>query len=174
METLKAIAKRKSVRAFAPDQISEEALQTILAAGCAAPVGMGAYDTLHLTVIQNAALLKRISDAANAAYGRTEPTDIFFGAPTAIVISSSPTRRHGSEFANASCVAQNMLLTATDLGLGSIYLMSPTSACQAQPELVQAAGIPDGFFPAATVALGFSAEEPFERTLAVTLSLNRL
>jgi len=40
METLKAISKRKSTRAFLPEkQVGEADLKTILSAGCAAPVG---------------------------------------------------------------------------------------------------------------------------------------
>lgn len=39
MNTLEAIAKRVSVRAYRPEQIPEETLQAILKAGMAAPVG---------------------------------------------------------------------------------------------------------------------------------------
>lgn len=54
METMKAIAKRKSTRAFNPEKgIAKADLDTILAAGCAAPVGAGDYSSLHLTIIQS-------------------------------------------------------------------------------------------------------------------------
>lgn len=64
-EHMEAIAKRVSVRAYKPEQIPEDALQAILKAGMAAPVGSGAYDTLHLTVIQDMALLNEIGEAVN-------------------------------------------------------------------------------------------------------------
>lgn len=39
METLEAISLRKSVRAYKDEQISNEILDSILKAGCQAPVG---------------------------------------------------------------------------------------------------------------------------------------
>ena len=53
MNTLEAIAKRKSTRNYTPEQIPEEALAVILKAGFAAPVAMAKYDSLHITVVQN-------------------------------------------------------------------------------------------------------------------------
>ena len=60
MNALEAILKRKSTRAYGPAQISEEALENIIKAACAAPVGMARYDTLHITVVQNEDMLARI------------------------------------------------------------------------------------------------------------------
>ena len=37
MNTLEAIAKRKSTRSYKAEQISEDALATIIKAGCSAP-----------------------------------------------------------------------------------------------------------------------------------------
>lgn len=49
METMKAIAKRKSTRAFNPEKgIAKADLDAILAAGCAAPVGAGDYSSLQI------------------------------------------------------------------------------------------------------------------------------
>ena len=39
MNTLEAIAKRRSTRSYESEQISEEALAAIIKAGCAAPIG---------------------------------------------------------------------------------------------------------------------------------------
>lgn len=60
MELMKAIAMRKSTRSYKSEQISDESLNTIINAGCAAPVGMGAYNSVHLTVIQNSDLLDKL------------------------------------------------------------------------------------------------------------------
>jgi nitroreductase len=162
METLKAIAKRKSTRGFADRQIPGEALETILDAGCAAPVGMRAYDSMHITVAQDAALIKRISDAASKA-GPRPGADIYYGAPTVIIISAkTPPAAPGIEQANAACIAENMLLAATDLGIDNIYILGTLFAFQQEPDLLKAAGIPDGFAPAASVALGYAAQPSTE------------
>ena len=63
MNTLEAIAKRKSTRNYKPEQIPEDALQAILKAGIAAPVAMAKYDSLHITVVQNPEILAKINAA---------------------------------------------------------------------------------------------------------------
>ena len=50
MDTLTAIATRRSTRVYKPEQISDSQLQTVLAAGWASPVGHGAYDELYISV----------------------------------------------------------------------------------------------------------------------------
>ena len=62
METL---ARRKSIRSFTGEQLSSEELSLLLKAANAAPVGMAQYDGVHLTIIQNAELLKKIDCPAN-------------------------------------------------------------------------------------------------------------
>lgn len=56
MNTLEAINKRVTCRAYKPEQISEEALETILKAGMAAPVASAKYDSMHITVVENEAV----------------------------------------------------------------------------------------------------------------------
>ena len=68
MEIIKTIAMRKSTRTYKPEQISNESLNTILNANCATPVGMNAYNTVHITVIQNPELLDKITEATANVY----------------------------------------------------------------------------------------------------------
>lgn len=63
METLKAMNTRKSVRSYT-GALSDEALQTVLKAGQAAPIGRGKYDTMHMTVIRDKSLLEEIDRRA--------------------------------------------------------------------------------------------------------------
>ncbi len=98
MELLKAMAKRKSVRAFKADPVPEDALNTILAAGCAAPVGRGLYDSLHLTVISDRKILERISGAVAKMTNR--PDDPLYGAPLLILVSSQEPPAPGLDYTN--------------------------------------------------------------------------
>ena len=164
MQTLEAILKRKSVRGFKPEQISEKDLDTILNAACAAPVGHGDYDSLRLTVIQNRKLLDEFS-AANS--------DMFYGAPTVIAVSAN--KLEPINFSNAACVTQNMLLAATDLGLGSVYVMNIAMACKKDESLVKKLEIEDGFFPLASVALGCPAKEvEFRKEFTKKIKINKV
>ena len=65
MNTLEAIKKRVSCRAYKPEQISEEALNEILKAGMSAPVASAMYDSMHITVVQNEEVLKQIVDLSS-------------------------------------------------------------------------------------------------------------
>lgn len=172
METLKAIAKRKSTRAYKSEQIPKAVLDTILAAGCAAPVGKGAYDSLHLTVIQNPDFLKRIS--TGLAKIMNIETDPLYNAPTLVMVSASEKQLLPNiEFANAACIIQNMLLAATDAGLDSVYIWGAAVAVQADAELSRDLGIPEGFKAISSAALGYAQQpDSSEKELAITISLN--
>ena len=61
MDTLTAIATRRSTRVYKPEQISDSQLQTVLAAGWASPVGHGAYDELYISVVQNPKILENFA-----------------------------------------------------------------------------------------------------------------
>ncbi|MDL2229738.1 nitroreductase family protein [Treponema sp. OttesenSCG-928-L16] len=158
METLRVILKRKSVRGFKSVQIPDNALNIIIKAGCAAPVANGDYSSLHLGIIQNRLMLNRIRAAISEAAG--EKADFLYGAPTLIIISSRQRGALHIEVANAACVAQNMMLMATDLEIGSVYVLGPVLAFKPDAEWAKELELPDNFFPTAAVALGYSAGRP--------------
>lgn len=175
METLKAIAKRKSTRAFSAEkQISKENLETILAAGCAAPVGMGDYESLHLTVIQSPEALAKINSTAQETLKMDR--EILYGAPTLVVVCASDKQKAPNiQFANAACVVENMLLAATDAGIDCVYLWGAANLISANVELCREFGIPDGYKPVSCAALGYAVENnPAEKELKVTFSINRV
>jgi nitroreductase len=169
-ETLKIIEQRKSTRGFKPEQISEEQLTTILKAGNEAPIGCAEFSGIHFTVVQNAELLKKISETVKGQGG-----DLFYGAPTVIVVSAGTQPFPGLELADAGCVVQNFLLAATDLGLGSVYIYSANGAFAADPSLIGELGIPEGFKPVSSVALGYANEETATAPkVARAISTNRI
>ena len=156
-ETLATIQKRKSTRGFKSEQIPAAALDTILKAGEAAPVGMGAFDTIHFTVVQNAELIKKISDAATRGTPRAG-VDIFYGAPTLIIVSSAAQPFPGLDLVDAGGIIQNFLLAATDIGIDSVHILGTTAAFTADPELLQLVGIPEGFKVISSAIFGYATE----------------
>ena len=174
MNTLEAIAKRTSVRAYKPDQIPEDALQTILKAGMAAPVGSGAYDSLHITMIQDAVILKEIADATNEMIFKMlgRKMDKNFGAPTMIIVSSKPTMMPGIEYANVSTVLENMALAATDMGVDNIIWAGAAGAVAQSSELSSKVGIPEGFKPVLCASFGYATNPAEAREH--TISVNRV
>ena len=65
------MARRRSVRAFLPEQLKEEELQMILAAGRNAPSG-GNSRTTHLLVLQNPDVLAKLRDTVEEAFAKME------------------------------------------------------------------------------------------------------
>ena len=175
MELMKAIAMRKSTRSYKTEQISDEVLNTIINAGCAAPVGHGAYDRVHLTVVQNSDLLERIRKTY-ADINENPKANPLYGAPTLIIISGKPHEKFPhAELANAACIIENMALAATDLGIGSVYLWGILSAFNADKELLKTLNLPEGFIPASSIALGYPTESlTTEKELKQTIKINTI
>lgn len=180
MELLKAIATRKSTRKYKSEQISTKELDTILSAGSIAPVGLNSYSNYHFTVIQNGDLLEKINESAAKALCNTggvgrvtaNPT---YGAPTLVVVSAKiDPKFQGIELANIGCIIENMLLTATDLGVGSVYLMSPILGLKANPQLVQDLKLPESFEPMSVVAFGYPTEPLSEKELKMKITVNTI
>lgn len=174
METLKTIARRKSTRDFSDRQITDEQLDTLLRAACAAPVGLNEYDNMHLTVVQDKDVLDKIREGAMYVY-QDPIRDIYYGAPTVIIISTREGAIAEIQQANAACVAMNIMLAATDIGVDSIYIWGTVPAFRSEPELADEVEIPDGFSAMASVAVGFSAApDDSEKPMDMIIKVNKI
>lgn len=166
MDVMEAITKRKSIRSYTNQPVPEKALQDILAAGSCAPVA----GIFQMSVIQNPELLKRINDTTKQAMLNSgipfsveraslpgyEP---LYCAPVMILLCSPEDSPYGA--ANTSCAAENMLIAATSLGLGSCYLASPKMAFTGEmgAQLAAEVGIPSGFAFDCAVLVGYTDDE---------------
>lgn len=161
MNTLEAIARRKSTRSYTSVQIPDEALEKIIKAGCAAPVARAQYDSLHITVIQNEEILSKIAESASEIVFKMMGVrkNMDFGAKTMIIVSSSSSAMPGMDYANAGIVLENMVLAATDLGIDSCIMGAPTAVIAGNEELSRASGIPEGFKPLLGAVFGYATED---------------
>jgi nitroreductase len=166
MNVSEAIAKRKSVRAYEDKPIPADVLKRIVEAGQWAP-NAGLF---QISVIQNAGLRQRINDRAldamvhsgnefaqqRASLPGYQP---LYGAPVLILLSAPTDAPFGT--ANTALAAENMLLEATELGLGSCYLVSPTRALNGESnhDLAREAGVPEGYTVQCAVIVGYAAAE---------------
>ncbi|MCJ7596008.1 MAG: nitroreductase family protein [Desulfobacterales bacterium] len=82
-----------------------------------------------------------------------------YGAPVLILLSGPTDTPHSAR--NTALAAENMLLEATGLGLGSCYLFSPTLALNGENnrDLAREAGLPDGYAVQCAVIVGYAAAE---------------
>ena len=162
MNTLEAIAKRRSTRAYRNEQITEEELSVILKAADASPIAMAKYETLHITVVQDEKLIKRINDLTSEMFSRMagEKRDVDYGAKTLIFVSANGEGLPPEmTYANVGIVVENMVLAATDLGVDSVILGGSPRVMVNDAELMRELGVPEGFRPVLGAAFGYAADE---------------
>ncbi|WIV13786.1 nitroreductase family protein [Proteiniborus sp. MB09-C3] len=166
MEFTKTIKMRRSTRSYKPEQITSEELDKVLYAAYAAPVGNGLYEDVHLTVVQNSDLLNRIVKST-AEVSKNPDANPFYGAPTIVIVSTKlkDASKIGTTYANAACIVENMHLAATDIGLGSVYLLGFIRAGAINDSLKQELGIPEGYNPTSAITLGYPTEKLVERDI---------
>ena len=175
MELQEALTLRHSTRRYNSRPVSQEDLETILMAGCAAPIGMRAYDSMHLTVVQQEEALSDIRRMTAEAY--SDPAyDPIYGAKTLVLVSARPKFDQPlMESCNAGCILENMLLQATELGIASVYLLSIQGAFAEGSPMYGKLDIPDGFKLVSGAAFGYTDEpsEPHEPSLRLAINMVR-
>ena len=155
METLKAMATRKSVREFTDEGITFEDIKKILTAGMSGPSCMNKR-MWSFVVIRNKELLGKLS-VANGLYAAP-----LRGAALGILVCGDLERAlpDAPEYwvIDASIATQNMVLAAQDLGIGSVWLGCWPCEDRVQ-EVKELMALPENIVPQSILALGY-AEEP--------------
>ena len=179
MSALDAIYRRRATRAFTPATIDEPTVRELLRAATYAPTAIH-LEPWAFVVVQDRALLKRISDRAKTlASGRpadghhelprtasaprtaamfADPAfNIFYDAGTLIVICGKPM----GPFVTADCwlAAENLMLAATALGLATCPIGFAVAAL-ADPEVKAELGIPGDVTAVAPIIVGVPATTP--------------
>lgn len=140
--TLKsAIYGRCSVRAYSPEKLDQPTLHSLLAAAVRAATAMH-NEPWQFVIVQDVDRLQRLSDRAKATIAaessRLHPDhiahdlfsqpgfNVFYDASTLVVICAATTGR----FEQADCwlAAQNLMLAAHAMGLGTCVIGSAVAA----------------------------------------------
>lgn len=159
------IAARRAVRSYAPVALDEATVRALLEAAVLAPTAMH-LEPWAFVVVQDRALLRRLSDHAKellrdpAVSHRgahelgmlADPGfNIFYDAGTLIVICGRPL----GSFVVADCwlAAENLMLAATSLGLGTCCIGFAVPVLNA-PEVKRELGIPADVTAVAPIIVG--------------------
>ncbi|MDD3114970.1 MAG: nitroreductase family protein [Anaerovibrio sp.] len=151
MDTLKALATRKSVRSFTDEGICFEDIKRILTAGMSGPscVNMRMWS---FVVVRNKELLGKLA-VANGIYAAP-----LRGAALGILVCGDLERIIPEEpdfwVVDASIAAQNMVLAAHDLGIGSVWLGCWPAEDRVQ-EVKELLKLPETIVPHTILALGY-------------------
>lgn len=165
METIKTFNTRKSVRSYT-GKLTKEELDAVLYAAQTAPVGMGKYETMHLTVIENQELLQELDRNAAEFFGDLSRQPLY-GAPCLVLISTeiADPAAGNVPYSNAAVMAEHMALAATDMQLGSCLIWGAVAALNTKPELVAKLGLPEGHTVCCGVVIGETEEGFAERVI---------
>jgi len=145
MDTLEAIQKRRSVRAYTGEPIPPQALEKILKAAQMAPSGYN-RQPWHFIVITDRATIQHLSKGGDW-WAQS-------GAMIAVVMDPSS----GFWVEDGSAAIENMLLAATALGYGSCWLQGSTKPHEAEFKLLL--NIPEHLSLLSLVSIGVPVDWP--------------
>ncbi|PWJ46413.1 nitroreductase family protein [Faecalicatena contorta] len=177
MNTLEAIGARKSTRSYQQKPVEEDKIEQLLIAANNAPKA----GVLHISVVENQEVLKCINDLAlkgmknsgndfmvsRASLDGYQP---LYSAPVLFVFSmpeGAPYRE-----ATASCAATSLIIAATELELGSCYVVTPLLGIGSSPKLRKEIGIPEDFTPVCCAIVGYADGNAFEAPKSQSKNVN--
>ena len=155
------IMARRSIRTYKNEVVSREVLDQIMECGINAPNGQN-KQSWEVRVVDNPQVMEEINNTLNAAYPKMEnAAGCFRGAPVMVFIA----RDKGYDFSAYDCglMAENMMLAAQSLGVGSICLGSPVRMINDNPTCVpilERLGFSEGYEFCLCVGLGYPDEAP--------------
>ncbi len=163
MELDECIRGRRSVRQYTEEPVSKKDIETVLEAGVWAPTGMG-RQPWRFIVIEDKKTIKFVSDETKKIIKEIMPAigkqfdvaeDIIcYNAPVLILLCAEKDTQWGQvSLLDSVLAAQNMFLKAYELGLGTCY-MGFIAFLNKKPEILQKAGIPQGYELTVPLILG--------------------
>jgi nitroreductase len=170
---LEAIKSRRAIRSYEDKPVPDSAIQTMLEAATYAPSAIN-IQPWKFTIITNKTEMKRLSDIAKPALIRALPDvgdeglvglkkrlsdpqfNIFYNAPLLIFVSGAK-----STYAVYDCsmAAQNMMLAAYSLGIGSCWIGTAVSTANS-PKVKADLGVPEDHEVHAAIIFGYPKETP--------------
>lgn len=165
---VEAIEARRSIRAYKDTPVEREKLQFLAECGVKAPSAMNRQEW-EVRIVDSkewidgctAAYLKAVEGTGKADYLTKDPNfkNIFRNAP-AVIFVGAPDGLFAGE--NIGCLGQNIMLAATELGLGTCFLGSVQMmfAEPAMAEYVSSLGFSDGYRLRYALAVGYPDEAP--------------
>ena len=154
MDFITIAKQRMSVRDYKETKVEPEKLEQILEAAHVAPTAAN-LQPVHLIVVQSEEGLAKIGKAAN-----------IYGASLAIIVCADHDKAWVRPFdgkqtgdIDASILTDHMMLEATELGLGSVWI------CYFKPDVIKEEfNLPDNLEPVNILAIGYSDEKPASLT----------
>ena len=161
------ILSRRSIRKYKDQQVPREVLETIMECGINAPNAMN-KQSWEVRVVDNPEIQNTIKGVMSAA-GGDFGAECFRGAPVWVFIA----RDTDFEFSTIDCglMAENIILSAHSMGVGSVCLGSPVRMVLDSPEKDKALdilGFSQGYELCICIGLGYPDEAPDAKPRDIT------
>lgn len=157
MELKEALLKRRSVRKFTEEAVSDEYITELLHAGMSGPSACN-KTPWEFFVITNPEILEKLRKAARFSK---------ISAPLAIVVCGNLSKALPLSFSSfwiqdCSAATENILLRVTDLGLGAVWCgVHPMKT--AEKNVREALSLSEKLVPLNIIHIGHPLEEPESR-----------
>jgi nitroreductase len=146
-DVFEVIKKRRTVRSFTEEEVSDELVNTIIEMAMYAPTYMNRRPW-HFVVVRDKGLQTKLGETLGVRPYLQQ-------APVVIAVYGNPAASNAWELDGCAAI-ENMLLAATALGLGSAWAGSPGNLAWGEAEglMRSALKVPQGFRAVALVCLG--------------------
>ena len=157
MEVKEVLQKRRSVRKFTREPVPEEAIHELLHAAMSGPSACN-RTPWEFFVVTAPDILEKLRKASRFTN---------YQAPLAIIVAGNLSRALPQQLAeywiqDCSAATENLLLQATDLGLGAVWCgICPQK--RAEQRVAEILGLTPKQIPLNIIFLGYPAEEPEPR-----------
>ena len=161
MDILKIVSARRSVRSYQSKAVEDSKIETLIGAANSAPFA----GPFHISVVLNKELLTELNHKTLTAMKNSgneflqsraalEGYQPMYGAPLMLIFSAPAENPYG--VASCSNAATTAALVATDIGLGSCYVVTPTLTLAHDAAIAKKAGVPSGFKAACCLLAGYT------------------
>jgi len=163
-ELINMIFTRRSIRKYTAEPVSEKDIKTMLEAAMAAPSASNGKPW-HFIVVTNRKILNNLARAHS--YGK-----MLSEAPLCIAVCGDKTISTRSWVQDCSAATENLLLAATALGLGAVWLGVHPREERVNP-IRKVLNIPENIVPLNLISIGHPAEKKEPRTQYDELRVHR-
>lgn len=162
-QVVETIMTRRSVRQYKPQAVEREKMQTIVECGINAPNAMN-KQPWEVSVVDNADYINGVTELYKKANPKAaeDPAfkNMFRNAPTVVFIGHD-TKSESSPF-DCGLLAENMMISAWSMGIGSCCLGSPARFMKTPEaaEYLQKLGFSEGYELLYCIGFGYPDEAP--------------
>ncbi len=151
---LSIILKRRSIRKYTNQEVSEDLIKCLLQAAMSAPSACN-QQPWHFIIIQNRNILNELSQIHSGFHS-------LMGAPLGILVCGEPKATKLEFYWEQDCSAatQNILIAATALELGAVWQGINQKESQDSDIIRRILKLPDHIKPFSLISVGYPAEAP--------------